>query len=279
MTKKKNEPLVSVIVTTKNEEKNIENFCKSVVEQSYKNIELILVDNNSTDKTKEIALKYTDKVFNKGPERSTQRNYGVKKSKGDYILVLDADMILTQNVVKECVEFVTKNSEHKALVIPEKSIGTSFWAKCKAFERSFYFLDNVDNGIEAARFFEKKSFNELGGYDINITGPEDWDLPERIYKKYPKKHKVENHLIHNENDIGLLGLAKKKFYYAKKSNVYLKKHNISVVSTKTIYFLRPVFYKHYREWFKNPILSIGTIIMLTVEFIAGALGYLIGIKK
>ncbi len=57
----KKNPLVSVTITTKNEEKNIENCLKSILEQSYKNIEIIVVDNNSTDKTKEIALKYTQK--------------------------------------------------------------------------------------------------------------------------------------------------------------------------------------------------------------------------
>jgi len=58
-------PLVSIVITTKNEEKNIENCLKSIVNQTYKNIEIIVVDNNSSDSTKEISLKYTDKVFDK----------------------------------------------------------------------------------------------------------------------------------------------------------------------------------------------------------------------
>ena len=81
--KTKNYPLVSIIVTTKNEEKNIENCLKSVKNQNYpqNKIEIIVVDNNSIDKTKQIALRYTDKVYNFGPERSAQRNFGVEKSK------------------------------------------------------------------------------------------------------------------------------------------------------------------------------------------------------
>jgi len=54
-------PIVSVVITTKNEENNIENCIKSVKNQAYPP-ELIVVDNNSTDRTKELARKYTDKV-------------------------------------------------------------------------------------------------------------------------------------------------------------------------------------------------------------------------
>lgn len=63
---------VSVILTTKNEEKHIGNCLKSVKKQAYPRdeIEIIVVDNNSTDKTKEIAKRYTDKVYNFCPERS-----------------------------------------------------------------------------------------------------------------------------------------------------------------------------------------------------------------
>ena len=73
------QPLVSIVITTKNEEHNIENCLLSIKEQTYSNIEIILVDNNSNDKTIEIALNFTSKIFNKGLERSAQRNYGMNK--------------------------------------------------------------------------------------------------------------------------------------------------------------------------------------------------------
>lgn len=83
---------VSVIITTKNEEKNIASCLESIKNQTYpqEKIEIIVVDNDSIDKTKEIALKYTDKVYNFGPERSAQRNFGVRQAKGKYILYLDS---------------------------------------------------------------------------------------------------------------------------------------------------------------------------------------------
>lgn len=77
-----NYPIVSVVVTIKNEENNIENCLKSIESQSYpqEKIEIIVVDNNSTDCTKKISRRFTNKVYNKGPERSVQRNFGMEKA-------------------------------------------------------------------------------------------------------------------------------------------------------------------------------------------------------
>lgn len=128
-------PLVSVIITTKNEEKNLENCLKSIKAQTYSpdKIEIIVVDNDSSDTTKEIALQYTQLVFNKGPERSAQRNYGVEKSSGKYFLYLDADMILSEKVVAECVEKMEADSDLVGLYIPEIIMGDSFWCKVRRF--------------------------------------------------------------------------------------------------------------------------------------------------
>ncbi len=106
------EPVISVIVTTRNEERNIENCLKSIKSQTFpqEKIEIIVVDNNSTDRTVKIAKRYTDKIYNIGPERSAQLNFGVKLAKGTYILFPDADMILSENVISECVEKCEKGN-------------------------------------------------------------------------------------------------------------------------------------------------------------------------
>ena len=82
------DPVVSVIVTTKNEEKNIGACLESLAQQSMPPLEMIVVDNYSQDKTTEITQEYGAKVFQLGPERSAQRNYGVEKAQGKYILYL-----------------------------------------------------------------------------------------------------------------------------------------------------------------------------------------------
>ena len=81
--------LVSVIIPTKNSAELLTKCLDSVISQSYKNLEIILVDNNSSDKTKEIATEYTNLVFNQGPERSAQVNFGVTKASGEFVYKID----------------------------------------------------------------------------------------------------------------------------------------------------------------------------------------------
>lgn len=267
--------LVSVIVTTKNEADVIAYLMQSIKEQTYKRTEFILVDNDSTDQTVSIAKRYGVKIYSFGPERSSQRNYGVKKSFGKYLLILDADMVLEKNVIKDCVAECEKDPTMGEVVIPEESIGKNFWEGVKAYERSFYNLSG-DEITEAARFFTREAFEKTGGFDESITGPEDWDFPENVKKMGFKVGRIKSKIYHYERIPSILTLAKKKYYYALRSHRYLRKNNISIFSPKTIYFLRPVFYRNFKILLSNPLLTIGLFLMLTLEQIAGVLGYIRG---
>lgn len=209
---------ISAIITTRNEEKNIENCIKSILNQTHKNTEIIVVDNYSDDKTKEIAKKYTDKVFDKGPERSAQRNFGVERSRGEYFLYLDADMILHSNVIQECVEHVKSSPEVIGLYVPEIIMGKSFWCKVRRFERSFYNATCVD----CVRFIKKDKFLEVGGFDETMSGPEDWDLDRKI-RKIGRVALIFNPVYHNEAEFNLKKYIDKKGYYAKSFDNYINK--------------------------------------------------------
>lgn len=270
--------MVSIIITTKNEKDVIKRLIDSIKNQSHQKIEIILVDNNSTDGTSEIAKKAGIKVYNFGPERSAQRNYGVNKSSGKYLMILDADMVLQKDVVKDCVLECEKNPAMGAIIIPEESVGKTFWGKVKAYERSFYNLKG-DETTDAARFFTREAFEKVGGFDERITGPEDWDLPENVKKMGFKVTRIKSKIYHYERICSVLTLAKKKYYYALNCYRYLQKNNISVFSPKTIYFFRPVFYRNWRILLDNPLLTMGLFLMLTLEQIAGGFGYIRGKMK
>lgn len=266
--------MVSIIITTKNEEKNMKNILESLKNQTFKDFEIIVVDNNSIDKTKEISKEYGALVFDKGPERSAQRNYGVSKALGKYVLILDADMILEKEILNEMFLKSESDIELKCITMKEEPIGNSFWSKCKKLELEFYTQDK-DFDL-APRWFQKIVFIEFNGFDENQTGTEDWDLPDRVYEKYPKKWITKNRVFHNEGDYGLIRILKKKFYYAKKSHVYIKKRQKKIFDSKFVYLFRPQFYRHFIIWFKNPVVSIGLIFMLTLESIAGGFGFVVG---
>lgn len=272
----KKDDLVSVIITTRNEEDVLGDLLQSVVRQTYKNIEVILVDNNSTDNTLKIASAFKKvKVYNFGFERSAQRNYGAKKSSGKYLLFLDADMRLSPEVVKECVHEIKSKRQIGSVVIPEQSLAYTFWENVKAFERSFY-NEKGDPITDAARFFRREVFQKAGGYDDTITGPEDWDLPETIRELGFEDARIKARIFHKERVGSLIVLFKKKFFYGLYAHRYLKKHNIPMVSPKTIYFLRPLFYRNWRRLLSHPLLSLGIIIILLIQTAGGGSGYFIG---
>ncbi len=266
---------VSVVITTRNEEDVIDSLIKSIKKQNYSNIEILLVDNKSSDQTVKIAQKNQVRTFSFGPERSTQRNLGAKKAKGKYLLFLDADMELSASVIEECVRVVNKNKQIGAVIVPEMSVAITFWEKVKAFERSFY-NESGDTITDAARFFRKRVFWQVGGYDETITGPEDWDLPELVAKAGYEIARVTAVIYHHERIPSLLMLGRKKYYYALKASRYLQKQNISLISPKTIYFFRPIFYQRWRKLASQPILSLAMFIMFGVELMGGGVGYLVG---
>src|SRR3989344_4799406 len=270
--------LVSVIITTKNEGAVLRRLLRSIKDQLHKNIEIIVVDNNSIDNTKKIALEFTRSVYNFWPEMSAQRNHGAKKSKGKYLIFLDADMELTKNVVKDCMCLMNSDKKMGGAVIPEKSIARSYWEKVKAFEREFY-NEHGDPITDAARFFKKNVFVSVGGYDEKITGPEDWDFPETVKKAGFRIGRISSQILHHERISSPINLAKKKYYYALCSPRYLKKHSIPIWGPKTVYFLRPVFYKNMNKFIEHPTLFLGMSIMLTLELLGGGLGYLMGRVK
>lgn len=251
-------PLVSVIVTTKNEEKNIENCLRSIQEQTYSNLEIIVVDNASADKTIAIAERFSARVFDKGPERSAQRNFGVDNSSGTFILYLDADMILSPNVVSECVSKISSNPKLVALFVPENIVGSGFWIAVRQFERSFY----TGSVIDCVRFVRKDTFLKSGGFDSNLCGPEDWDFDKRI-RALGDVAVIESPLFHNEGEFELSFYLKKKSYYSVSMSTYTEKWGKDDPDIKKQlgllyrYFYVFVENKKFLHFFRHPILMIG----------------------
>lgn len=261
-------PTVSIIISTRNEEKNIENCLESIKEQTYPFIELIIVDNNSDDRTKEMALKYTNLVMNKGPERSAQRNYGVEKSSGSYIAWFDADMILTPQVVQECVSTISKDKSIKALIVPEESVGEGFWANCRTLEKKCYL---GDKNIEAVRFVERKIFKKVGMLDKNLISGEDWDITTRLRTAGYKISRIKSFVKHNEGNLSLMNVLKKKHYYATKGLPYVRRHIKSPMDVIS-FVIRPAFLRNWKLLASDPIHAAGLFVMKFLEFLVGFLG-------
>lgn len=258
--------MVSIIINTKNEEKNIGCCLESIKKQIYKDYEVIVVDNSSTDETVKIAGSFGAQVAVFGPERSEQKNYGVGLARGDFLLFVDADMELTPGVVGSCVS--KANEGYEAIVIVEESIGNGFWAKCRMLEKRMYFNDPL---IEAPRFFKKEVFQKAGGYTTGMVSGEDWDLRERVKKNGARIGRATDLIYHHEGDLKLADSLKKKFYYSARSKKYLSK-NPPGLSSIVLFIFRPAYIRNIRYLFFDPAHFLGVIFLKTAELILGTAG-------
>lgn len=269
-------PLVSIIIATKNEEKNIENCIKSIREQTYKNIEIIVVDNNSSDKTKEIAGKLVDKIYDISKEvnlskiknfRGAQVNFGVSKCKGEIIFFPDADMTFSNDLCENAVSLLF---EYDALFIPEHICGNGYFGKIRRFEREFYNTTVID-GI---RFVKKSIFNKIGGFDVyNIVfGPDDWDITKSLKRINAKFAITTSMLFHHEEWLTLKKYVEKKQKYINTFDGYIKKWGKEDIDIKKqfgfCYRFFGVFMENgkWKRLLRYPYLALG---MYFLRFLVG----------
>jgi len=296
---------VSVVVTTKNEAANIDACLASVAAQDYprEDLELIVVDNASTDDTKAIAGRHADIVCEMGPERSAQRNHGMLTvASGRYVMFLDADMILSRTVVRRCVEKMAAG-HHVALHIPEIVLGADYFPSVRRFERSFY----DGTVIDGARFITKDAFAAVGGFDTSLTGPEDWDLDKKLKRigtigllsrydfdavdayvaglprqdflealiRFEEKSGQDTPLLfHNEAAFDLVRYLKKKTYYTGSAEAYIAKWTGRDPDVRRQYGLGYRFFGvfveqgRYRRLLSHPGKAFG---MYFLRFLVGAM--------
>lgn len=271
-------PKVSVIIPTFNEERNIDRCLESIASQTYRNLEIILVDDGSTDKTVKIAQgwqkKLNLKIFpRKRSERSKTRNFGAKKSSGKYLLFLDTDMELEKEVVTECFKAVRTNPQVKAVAVTEAvpGLGKTFWNKCLSLEMVCYIGESL---IEAARFFERKIFENLQGFDEKLIAAEDWDLTARIRKSGFKIGRTKSFVIHHKKEINLWQMFKKKYYYGLNLSLYIKKQpKLSIQQWWSGRLL--IFWRKRKLLASHPLLTLGMFFIKFCEYAGGGSGILV----
>lgn len=258
-------PLVTVVVPTKNTERTLARCLASIKAQAYPAVELIVVDNSSTDATMAIAKEYADQAVTKGPERSAQRNHGWRIGSGEYAVFIDADMVLTENIVAEAVAAFEADSTLGALVIPEAAFGEGFLAKCRELEKRLYL---GDSRVEAARIFPRRVLEQVDGYDENITGFEDWELPDRIRAAGYRVGRINAIVNHDEGHIKLRSAFSKKRYYGRWLPVYRNK----VQHAAPRRLGRPALLSQPAQALRAPHRFAGLLVLKAVEWGGLALG-------
>lgn len=267
-------PLVSIVIPTKNSTHTLKKCLVSIQNQTYTDIEIIVVDNYSTDGTYEIAGKYISKVFQKWPERTTQKNYGIENAEWEYICFIDSDMELTDRVIESCVRLSQDTVNTWGICIPEDSVWEWLFVLIRAFERSFY----QDTRIESARFFRLADVRAVGGFEEDLIFFEESLLPQKIESILHKSthHRVDDLIHHHEDSISLWSWLSKKYYYGKSLDAYLRKvKEIGITTTADVQIgimQRYMIFLSDSRFYTRPILALWVLVLKTMEFWAGAMG-------
>lgn len=178
--------LVSVIIPTFNSSRWIKEAIDSVLDQTYKNIEIIVVDDGSTDSTKKVLDNYIDKnqiyyyyINNSGP--AAARNFGIKKSKGDLISFLDSDDLWIKDKIEKQLNFLTDNPEIDLLLTNIEVINahgqTLYFHKNKLPKETKQIIKAFFNSKIIMNtptiLFKRHILEKVGGFDNSLRYRED----------------------------------------------------------------------------------------------------------
>lgn len=269
--------LVSIIVPTRNSSETLEDCLLSIRAQTYSSIEVIVVDNFSSDKTREIASKFGAKVLLCEGERSHQVNYGAGESRGEYVYRVDSDFVLENTVVAECVQECIENNADGALVHNTSDPALSLWAKVRNIEREMYRDDDLN---VAVRFLNKKAFNILGGFDEHLIAGEDYDLHNRFLNHGFKYVRVKSIEIHRGEPKQLSSIVRKHFYYGKSLSRFFNKNRYRAFRQLSPF--RSAFVKHREVFATKPHLTIVFMFYTLVRYssaFSGVIACRLGIQE
>lgn len=171
---------LSIAMIVKNEEKNLEKSLKEICKYDF---DIVIVDTGSTDKTKEVALKYTKNVFEYKwcNDFAKARNFSISKAKGDYILVIDADEVIESIDINNLKTLINKNNNKVGRIL-----------RINQYSRNgerFTYKERVN------RLFKKDKFKYSGRIHEQVT-----EINNKSYDTYNVPI-VLNHYGYEKNEI------------------------------------------------------------------------------
>ena len=260
--------LVSVVVPTRDAGRTIAACLRSIRAQDHPAVEIVVVDNGSRDGTFELAGDLADVAVRGGPERSAQRNRGVELARGEWVMWVDADMVLPPDVIR-CALAVAERTGASAVAVPEVTVGPGFWTACRALERSCY-LD--DPTLHNPRLLRRDRLRALGGFDPAMAGPEDADLRLRLRAGgVPVAYCADTVIEHDEGRLTVRDVLAKRVYYGRSLPAFAARNagGLRGQGAGTVAALA----RHHRRLAGHPVLAVGVVTLRSLEAAAYGLGY------
>ncbi|WP_366182791.1 glycosyltransferase family 2 protein [Flavobacterium ovatum] len=237
-------PFFSIIIPLYNKENFIENTLKSVLDQRFTDFEVIIVNDGSTDSSEEKVLKFSDSriqyYYKENEGVSSARNYGIGKSKSNYITFIDADDYWYEAFLQEIFKNINRYPELKVfsaaieIETSKKVIPSSYSiVKTGDYEIVNYFTASLKESVicTSCAVFHKSVFEETGNFDINIKSGEDIDMWIRVGLFYPilfywktlARYVFVNDSLSKKDQFSTVKLNFEKYSEQEKTNPNLKK--------------------------------------------------------
>lgn len=210
---------VSVIIPNYNYSQYLREAIDSVLAQTYTNIEVIVVDDGSTDGSREVLASYGGRItaiFQKNAGVSAARNNGVSHSGGKYIAFLDADDVWFPTKIERQVAMF-ENDDRLGLVhvgvVEIDGEGNSLLERTdgmsgKVADELLRFEQTVILGGGSGFIVPRRVFDEIGGFDTRLSTSADWDICYEVSRRYPigfVREILLKYRVHSSNMHGNIG--------------------------------------------------------------------------
>jgi len=288
---------VSVIIPAYNKSELTLRAIESVLNQTYDNIEIIVVDDGSSDNTKEELKSFGNKIryiFKENAGACSARNVGIKQATGEYIALLDCDDIYYPEKLAKSVEYLETNPDYgfvstNAYLIDANDKVVSVFSNSHRKRNGFIaskliFINLVCNSTVIVR---RSCFKKVGYYDEKIFIPADWDMWLRlaeVYKagyidekltgyrvsdSYTKSHKetaLNENLYVIKKTFNRNNVISKKLINKGYANIYFG-FGIAHIADSNIHRARELFFKAAKNRPANPKMLI--VLALSLLFPRG----------
>jgi poly-beta-1,6-N-acetyl-D-glucosamine synthase len=274
-------PKVSVIIPAWNEEVGIGRTMQSVLDNSYPDIELIVVNDGSTDSTEVVVKEFIQKFKNGFPKRAgaikyiyqhnagkpAALNLGVKDASGEIIVTTDADSFMDKFAIEKLVNYfrnpeivsvagnvrIGNNNKTIGLIQTLEYIYGFYFKKADSIVGSVYIVGG------AAAAYRREVFDKLGMFD-ETTITEDIEMSTRIQKAGVKIAYASDVIVYTEGPSDLSGLIKQRLRWKRGRFETFIEH-------KDLFFSTDKRHNKYLSWVVLPLAMLSEILLLLEIFV------------
>jgi glycosyltransferase involved in cell wall biosynthesis len=272
-------PCVSFIIVTHNDERTIEKCLKSIVNQDYPRYEIIVVDACSYDSSVKLGRKYANKIIELNHNiLGSSRQIGVENSSGDFLAIMDADVVLPENWVSKAVKKFDKAGVGIVWSYNEPPPNSSAVARCFFNFWKAIMRDRIKSGrapfAGSNSLYLKKAIDEVGGFDKHSHYSEDVDLAVRIQELGYTVSILHEPIVH-DTIYSLTKYTRNQLWAAKDFSKHglrrsgLTLHDITYehIYISALSFINGLFRERKFSWLLFPLLLIIRVIIYSIFFL------------